>query len=83
MSYAGRVNYANGKGKLTLAEMRVYNEAITPKSNKDICKALNLGRSTVTFHLRRIYKKLKCQDRLELLYRFSSFPRGTNDNLPI
>ena len=63
-------NYANANGKLTLAEMRVYKEALTPKSRKEIASALNVSKRTVMFHLSHIYRKLGCADRLELIYRF-------------
>ena len=64
------MNYANRNGRLTLAEMRVYKEALTPKSNKEIAVTLNLCLQTVKQHLGRIYCKLGCSDRLELIYRF-------------
>jgi DNA-binding CsgD family transcriptional regulator len=62
--------YPNEPNKLTLGEMRVYEQAITHKSGKEICSALNICRSTLYSHLNNIYRKLGCSGRLELIYRF-------------
>ncbi len=63
-------NYANANGKLTLAEMRVYKEAFSPKSRKEIAAALGVSDATVRWHMHSILRKLVCRDRLELIYRF-------------
>jgi DNA-binding CsgD family transcriptional regulator len=55
---------------LTLAEMRVFQHAMSCKSRKEIARDLNLSLGTVRFHLANIYRKTGCSDRLALIARY-------------
>jgi DNA-binding CsgD family transcriptional regulator len=54
--------------RLSLAEWRVYNEAITDKPRKEIARDLHLSLRTIKFHLSSIYRKLGLSGRLDLVY---------------
>jgi DNA-binding CsgD family transcriptional regulator len=61
---------------LTPAEGRVFEEALTAKSQKEIAAALNVSLRMVKAHLSQIYRKTGCRDRLELLVIFTVAGRG-------
>jgi DNA-binding CsgD family transcriptional regulator len=54
---------------LSLAERRVYREALSDKSRKEIARDLHLSLSAVAWHLNRMYKKLGCSGRLDLILK--------------
>jgi len=55
---------------LTLTEMRVLEEALKPKCIKEIAQTLYVEPRTIKFHLSNLYRKLGCQSRIELIYRY-------------
>lgn len=54
---------------LTLRELSIVQLLVRGRSNREIANTFGIAEGTVKVHLKHIYKKLKCEDRVHLLSR--------------
>lgn len=54
---------------LTLRELSIVQLLVRGRSNREIASTFSIAEGTVKIHLKHIYKKLQCQDRVDLLSR--------------
>jgi two-component system, NarL family, nitrate/nitrite response regulator NarL len=54
---------------LTLRELSIVQLVIRGLSNREIASTFSIAEGTVKIHLKHIYQKLRCDDRVELLSR--------------
>lgn len=52
---------------LTLRELSIVQLVLRGRSNREIANTFSIAEGTVKVHLKHIYRKLKCQDRIDLL----------------
>ena len=52
---------------LTLRELSIVQLVLRGRSNREIANTFAIAEGTVKIHLKHIYRKLKCQDRIDLL----------------
>ncbi len=52
---------------LTLRELSIVQLVLRGRSNREIANTFAIAEGTVKVHLKHIYRKLKCQDRIDLL----------------
>lgn len=55
---------------LTLRELSIVQLVVRGRSNREIANTFSIAEGTVKVHLKHIYKKLRCEDRVDLLSRF-------------
>jgi len=54
---------------LTLRELSIVQLVVRGRSNREIATTFSIAEGTVKIHLKHIYKKLNCNDRIDLLSR--------------
>ena len=54
---------------LTLRELSIVQLVIRGRSNREIATTFAIAEGTVKIHLKHIYQKLQCEDRVDLLSR--------------
>ena len=54
---------------LTLRELSIVQLVLRGRSNREIANTFAIAEGTVKVHLKHIYRKLKCHDRIDLLSR--------------
>ncbi|MBR6569623.1 MAG: helix-turn-helix transcriptional regulator [Clostridia bacterium] len=58
---------------LSKREMDVFSRLLTDKTQAQIAQELYISHSSVHFHCKNIYKKLKVNSRMQLLIRYKDF----------
>ncbi len=57
---------------MTSQELKILHLLKTGMSNRKISSELGVSVNTVKYHLKRIYKKLNAQNRIEAINKFKS-----------